>query len=154
VAARVETEYYASLSDTNKQFLFAIIFVTVVMSIGGVLGVMNTMFAAVSQRIKDIGVLRLLGYSRRHIVVALLLESLLISLVGGLLGCLLGSFSDGWSATSIVAGAGMGKSVALKLVVDAKTLATGVVLTLIMGGLGGAVPALSAMRLTPLEALR
>ena len=37
---------------------------------------------------------------------------------------------------------------------DAKTLATGVVLTLIMGGLGGAVPALSAMRLTPLEALR
>ena len=92
VAARVETDYYASLSDTNKQFLVAIIFVTVVMSIGGVLGVMNTMFAAISQRIKDIGVLRLLGYSRRHILVALLLESLLIALVGGLLGCLLGSF--------------------------------------------------------------
>lgn len=154
VAAQVETAYYASLSDTNKQFLFAIIFVTVVMSIGGVLGVMNTMFAAISQRIKDIGVLRLLGYSRRHILVALLLESLLIALVGGLLGCLIGSLSDGWAATSVVAGAGMGKSVALKLVVDAKTLAVGVVLTLIMGGLGGAVPALSAMRLTPLEALR
>jgi len=154
VAAQPETDYYASLSETNKQFTFAIVFVTVVMSIGGVLGVMNTMFAAVSSRIKDIGVLRLLGYRRRHILVALLLESLLIALAGGLLGCALGAMSDGWSATSIVAGAGMGKSVTLRLVVDAHIVSVGILMTLVMGGLGGALPALSAMRLTALEALR
>ena len=154
VAAQPETEYYTSLSETNQQFLYAIGFVTVVMSIGGVLGVMNTMFAAVSSRIKDIGVLRLLGYTRRHILVALLLESLLIALAGGLLGCALGAMSDGWSATSVVAGAGMGKSVTLRLVVDAHIVSVGILMTLVMGGLGGALPALSAMRLTALEALR
>ena len=154
VAAQPETDYYASLSETNQQFTFAIAFVTVVMSIGGVLGVMNTMFAAVSSRIKDIGVLRLLGYTRRHILVSLLLESLLIALAGGLLGCALGAMSDGWSATSVVAGAGMGKSVTLRLVVDAHIVSVGILMTLVMGGLGGALPALSAMRLSALEALR
>ena len=87
VQAQVETEYFATLGDTNKQFLFAVVFVTVVMSIGGVFGVMNTMFAAISQRTKDIGVLRLMGYARWQILVAFLLESLLIALVGGILGC-------------------------------------------------------------------
>src|SRR4029079_10512239 len=60
-AAQRETDYYAKLSETNKQFLFAILVVAAVMALGGALGVMNTMFAAISQRQKDIGVLRLLG---------------------------------------------------------------------------------------------
>jgi hypothetical protein len=154
VAAQVETDYYASLSETNKQFLYAIAFVTVVMAIGGVFGVMNTMFAAISQRIKDIGVLRLLGYARRQILLSLLVESLLIALAGGVLGCAVGSLADGWSATSVVAGAGAGKSVALRLVVDADILASGLLLSLAMGAIGGLVPALSALRLSPLEALR
>ena len=155
VAAQVESDYYAGLSQTNQQFLYAIAFVTIVMGIGGVFGVMNTMFAAISQRINDIGVLRLLGYARRQILLSLVLESLLIALVGGLLGCALGSLADGWSATSVVAGGvGMGKSVALKLIVDADTLATGLLLSLTMGAIGGLLPALSAMRLKPLEALR
>ncbi|MGA2621750.1 MAG: ABC transporter permease [Thermoguttaceae bacterium] len=155
VSARLETEYYEALSETNQQFLVAIIFVTVVMSIGGVLGVMNTMFAAVSHRIQDIGVLRLLGYKRRQILVSFLLESLVIALVGGLAGCALGSLSDGWTASSMMAGStGGGKFVVLQLSVDAHTWAVGVCLTLLMGGLGGLIPALSAMRLRPLEALR
>ena len=103
VQAEVETEYYESLSNTNQQFLYAIAFVTVVMSVGGVFGVMNTMFAAISQRTRDIGVLRLLGYRRRQILISFLLESMLIALIGGALGCALGSLADGLSATSIVA---------------------------------------------------
>jgi ABC-type lipoprotein release transport system permease subunit len=153
--AQVETEYYASLGDTNLQFLYAVSFVTVVMAVGGVFGVMNTMFAAISQRINDIGVLRLLGYARWQILVSFLLESLLIALVGGILGCALGTLADGWSANSIVSGGpGHGKFVVLKLAVDAQILGAGMLLAIAMGLLGGLLPALSAMRLKPLEALK
>jgi ABC-type lipoprotein release transport system permease subunit len=151
----VEVEYYSSLSETNKQFLFAIVFVTVVMAVGGTFGVMNTMFAAISQRTKDIGVLRLLGYARFQILLSFLLESLVIALAGGLLGCALGSLADGWTATSVVSGhQGGGKFVVLKLVVDNSILGVGLLLSLLMGLLGGILPSLRAMRMRPLEALR
>ncbi len=63
VTAQTETEYYEKLNTTNEQFLYAIIVVVLIMAIGGVFGVMNTMFAAISQRSKDIGILRILGYA-------------------------------------------------------------------------------------------
>jgi putative ABC transport system permease protein len=154
--AQVETDYYSKLSATNKQFLGGIIFVTIIMAIGGIFGVMNTMFAAISQRKQDIGLLRILGYARWQVLVSFFLESLVIALVGGLLGCALGSLVNGWTATSLVSGGqgGFGKTVVLKLVVDANTLAAGLVLTLFMGALGGLVPSLTAMRLRPLESMK
>ena len=156
VQAVPETEYFARLSQTNRQFLVAIIFVTVVMAIGGVFGIMNTMFAAISQRGKDIGVLRILGFARWQILVSFLLESLVIALVGGVLGCALGYLCDGATASSIVSGGqgGGGKFVVLRLTVDADILATGLVFTLTMGALGGLAPSLSAMLVKPLESLR
>ncbi len=155
VAAQVETDYFASLSETNLQFLVAIGVVTFFMAIGGLFGVMNTMYAAISQRIKDIGVLRLLGFRRRHILATFLLESVLIGLVGGVLGCAIGSLCDGWTANSIVSGGpGGGKFVVLKLTVDAQIIAVGLLLTFVMGLLGGLLPSLRAMRMTALETLR
>src|SRR5262249_49515143 len=127
----------------------------VFMAVGGIFGVMNTMFAAISQRVKDIGVLRILGYARWQILTSFLLESLVIALVGGLLGCALGSLCHGISATSIVgSGQGFGKTVIFRLTVDAGTISTGVLLTLFMGLLGGLLPSLSAIRLRPLESMR
>jgi ABC-type antimicrobial peptide transport system permease subunit len=153
--AQVETEYFAGLSGTSQQFLYGVAIVAVIMAIGGNFGVMNTMFAAISQRTKDIGVLRLLGYSRRQILISFLLESLLIALIGGGLGCALGWLVDGWSATSVVSnGPGGGKFVVLKLAVDSQIIAAGLLLTLVMGFFGGLVPAISAVLLKPLEALR
>lgn len=150
-----ETKYFATLGETSKQFLVAIIVVAVVMAVGGVFGVMNTMFAAISQRTKDIGVLRILGYARRQILVSFLLESLVLALAGGLLGCAIGLLADGWTARSVVSsGQGGGKSVVLQLVVSPDILMTGLLLALGMGALGGLVPALSAMRLRALESLR
>ena len=73
-----EPEYYEKLNGNNQQFLYSIMVVTIIMAIGGVLGVMNTMFAAISQRSKDIGVLRLLGFTRWQVTVSFLLESLAI----------------------------------------------------------------------------
>jgi ABC-type lipoprotein release transport system permease subunit len=154
--AQPETEYYAKLSETNKQFQYAINFIAVVMAIGGVFGVMNTMFAAISQRIKDIGVLRIVGFARWQILVSFLLETLAIALLGGVVGCALGYLADGLTATSIVSsGQGAaGKSVVLRLIVDGDTIAIGLLFALVMGLLGGLLPALSAMRLKPLESLR
>jgi ABC-type antimicrobial peptide transport system permease subunit len=153
--AQTEAEYYDKLNATNLQFLVISIIVTVVLAVGGIFGVMNTMFAAISARIKDIGVLRLLGFARRQILISFLLESLVLALAGGLLGCALGSLCHGLSASSTIGSSGGGgKSVVLKLVVDWNIVAIGLLLTLLMGGLGGLLPALSAMRLKPLESLR
>jgi ABC-type lipoprotein release transport system permease subunit len=154
VAAFAERDYYAKLGETNQVFHYAILFIGVVVAIGGVLGIMNTMFAAISQRTKDIGVLRLLGYTRGAVLTSFLLESMFIALVGGLLGCILGLFANGLTATSIVSGSGSSKSVVLQLVVDGNTLALGLLFTLVMGLVGGLIPSLSAMLLRPLESLR
>lgn len=153
--AQPETEYFNKLGEMARQFQYSIAIVAVVMAIGGVFGVMNTMFAAISQRIKDIGVLRILGYSRSQVLVSFLLESLVLALLGGLLGCAIGYLADGWTAKSVVGtGQGGGKFVVLKLVVDMNTLAKGMLLSLTMGALGGFIPAVSAMRLRALESVR
>jgi ABC-type lipoprotein release transport system permease subunit len=96
-----------------------------------------------------------LGYGRRQILISFLLESLALALVGGLLGCLLGLVADGWTARSMVSSnSGGGRFVVLRLVVSRDILATGLLLSLFMGALGGFVPAVTAMRLRALESLR
>jgi ABC-type lipoprotein release transport system permease subunit len=155
VKAQVETDYYDQLNATNQQFLFAIIFVAIFMAVGGVFAVMNTMFAAISQRIKDIGILRILGFARWQVLVSFFLESLLIALAGGLLGCGLGLLSNLVTMSSMVgSGHGGGKSVVVQLVADGNILASGLLFALTMGSIGGLVPSLWAMRLKALESLR
>lgn len=155
VVAQLEPEYYEKLNTTNQQFLYAIIVVVSIMAIGGIFGVMNTMFAAIAQRTKDIGVMRILGYARWQILSSFFLESIFLALLGGALGCALGMLAHGWSATSIMSGgAGGGKSVVLKLVVDLGILMQGMEFAIAMGCVGGLWPALSAMRLKPLDAVR
>ncbi len=155
VSAQTEMDYFEKLNNTNAQFLGTVIFIVIIMAVGGVFGVMNAMFAAVSQRTKDIGVLRILGYTPLQVLMSFFLESLLLAVLGGLLGCAIGSLCHGFTASSIAgSGAGGGKSVVLKLIVDQYILAAGLGFALVMGALGGLVPALSAMRLKPLESLR
>lgn len=155
VKAVCETEYFASLAETNKQFLYSIIFVTAIMAAGGVFGVMNTMFAAVSQRTRDIGVLRIIGYSRLHVQASFLLESLVLSLAGGSLGVALGCLIHGTKAASVVGGGqGGGKFVVLEMLVSGDIIAVGLLLSLAMGLFGGLIPSIRAMLLRPLESVR
>jgi len=144
------------LTGTNVQFLAAIVVITTIMAIGGVFGVMNTMYAAISQRAKDIGILRLLGYARWQVLVSFYLESVVLGLAGGLMGVALGSLVNGYTATSVLSTGqgGGGKTVILQLIVTAQTIGVGMLLTLIMGGLGGLLPSLAALRLKPLDSLR
>ena len=152
--AMTEESYFESLSDTSRTLLLAIRIVAGFMALGGIFGVMNTMFAAISQRIKDIGVLRVLGYSRTDVLLSFLMESMILALVGGLLGCLLGSLCDGWTAKSTVGGQGATKTVVLQFLVSQEVLAGGLLLSLVMGLVGGLFPAVRAMWMRILETLR
>lgn len=156
VKAVSEQKYYADLAKGNKQFFYTILVIAAVMAIGGVFGVMNTMFASIAQRTKDIGVLRILGFKRWQILVSFMLESLGIALFGGLLGCALGSLADGFTAKSIITSGpgGGGKGVVLSLTIDLDVILCGVLFTFAMGRLGGLLPSLSAMRLGILESLK
>jgi len=152
--AMTEQDYFQSLSETSRVLLYAVWVVVLFVALGGVFGVMNTMFAAISQRIKDIGVLRMLGYSSGHVLMSFLLESLVLSLIGGLLGCAFGMLLDGLTAKSTVGGQGAAKTVVLQFVVSQEVLATGLLLSLLMGLIGGLLPAVRAMRMRLLETLR
>jgi ABC-type lipoprotein release transport system permease subunit len=155
VSAQTEPAYFAKMSEANEQLLGSIYFVAGIMALGGVFGVMNTMFAAIRQRTTDIGVLRILGFARWQVLVSFLLESLLIAALGGLAGCALGYLANGVATTSVVGTSGAGlKRVSFPMIVDGNTLAAAVLFTLVMGLLGGLLPAWSAMRVKPLESLR
>jgi hypothetical protein len=99
-----EQAYYAELTKTNETFLTYIVAVAVIMAIGGVFGVMNTMFASIAARIKEVGVLRILGFKRWQILISFMLESLLIAFLGGLLGCALGYLANFFEAKSTLSG--------------------------------------------------
>jgi ABC-type antimicrobial peptide transport system permease subunit len=156
---QTEIDYYSKQRTFLTVLLTAIITLTIFMALGGIFGVMNTMFAAISQRVKDIGVLRILGYARWQILVSFVLESLLIAVAGGVLGCALGALGtvvSGGKMTSVIGGdgGGWGKTVELQLLVTANSVLISVLLSLTMGLLGGLLPASTAMRLKPLEAMR
>jgi hypothetical protein len=155
VSAQTESDYFAKMSEANQQLLGSIYFVAAIMALGGVFGVMNTMFAAIRQRTTDIGVLRILGFARWQVLVSFLLESLLIAALGGLVGCGLGYLANGVTTNSVVDTSGGGlKRVSFQMIVDSTTLSAAVIFTLVMGLLGGFLPAWSAMRTKPLESLR
>jgi hypothetical protein len=155
VSAQTESDYFAKMAEANQQLLGSIYFVAGIMALGGVFGVMNTMFAAIRQRAPDIGMLRILGFARWQILVSFLLESLLIAALGGVVGCALGYMASGLTTNSVVGTTGGGmKRVSFQMIVDGNTLAAAVLFTLVMGLLGGLLPALSAMRQKPLASLR
>ena len=87
--AKTETEYYAAQTTTARPVEFLGTFVAVIMAIGSSFAAMNTMYAAVARRAREIGTLRILGFSRGSILLSFVFESLLLSLLGGLLGILL-----------------------------------------------------------------
>lgn len=155
ISAMTERKYYEEMSKNNQMFQGAALFIACIMAVGGMFGLMNTMFAAVSQRIKDIGVLRILGYNRWQILISFLLESLLLAVLGGTLGFFAGYLFNGVEQISYAtSGQGGGKTVVFSMVVNQAVLLWAVAFTLGMGVLGGILPAWTAMRQRPLESLR
>src|ERR1043166_1325808 len=84
-----ETKYYASQTMTAMPIKILGAFLATMMSIGAVCAAMNTMYASVGSRTREIGTLRVLGYRRRTIMASFLIEGAFLALIGGILGCLL-----------------------------------------------------------------
>src|ERR1051325_5882062 len=92
-----ETAYYASQTMTARPIKFLGNFLATAMSIGAVFAAMNTMYASVGARTREIGTLRVLGYRRRTILVSFLIEGAFLAFFGGILGCLLSLPMHGYS---------------------------------------------------------
>ncbi|HMP18315.1 MAG TPA: ABC transporter permease [Gemmatales bacterium] len=155
INALPEKDYYQKLTENTRTFQVSAIVIAAIMAVGGMFGLMNTMFAAIAQRIKDIGVLRIIGYSKLQILISFLMESMLIAILGGVLGILIGLGVNGIEQKGqLSSGQGGGKTVVFKMVVDREVIQVACIFTLAMGLLGGIIPAVSAMRVKPLDAVR
>ena len=85
--AEPETAYYAKQTMTAMPFKILGGILGVAMSVGAVFAAMNTMYASVAARTREVGTLRVLGYSRRAVVLCFMIEGTLVALMGGVLGC-------------------------------------------------------------------
>jgi putative ABC transport system permease protein len=148
-----EKEYYEKISEGTSLFVTALgATIAVFFSLGAMIGAMITMYAAVSNRKREIGTLRALGFSRRQVLLAFLLESLALSLVGGLVGTL-GALALGNVQISMMNFQSWSEMVfTFQPTLDTILIALG--FSLGMGLLGGMLPAFTAARLSPLEAIK
>jgi putative ABC transport system permease protein len=150
---RREQDYYAEQSRAMTTVIRVFgAFVTLILSIGAVFGAMNTMYAAVAYRTREIGTLRALGFSRVRIVTAFLAESVALALVGGVLGCLLALPVHGLSTGTT--NFSSFSEVAFKFRITPVLLGLGVVFSALMGAVGGLLPAIRAARIPVARALR
>lgn len=147
-----ERAYYEEQTKSAGLFQFLAAFLAIIMSIGAAFSAMNTMYAAVGTRTREIGTLRVLGFKRREIYGAILLESVLLALGGGLLGCLLALPMNGL-ATGTMSQTTFAE-VAFEFRVTRELLGWGMLFALVMGVLGGLLPARWAARKPVLDALR
>ena len=128
------------------------VFVSIVMAVGSSFAAMNTMYAAVARRAHEIGTLRVLGFSRGSILVSFFLESLLLAITGGLLGILLVLPLN--NITTSVGSFISFSEISFNFNVNPQVMTLGVGFALIMGALGGLLPARMAARKEILTALR
>lgn len=145
-----EQAYYSQQSEQTELIASAAWVIAWFMGIGAIFGVMNTMFAAIGARRKDIAVLRIMGFQAHEILVSFLLEAILISAIGGVLGILLGTAVNGFSRSAAVGA----REVEFAFRVTESTVMFAAAFALAMGVLGGLLPAMSVVRVQPLEALR
>lgn len=146
-------EYYARQSETITRVIRVVgIVVGAIMAIGAIFGALNTMFATVAARAREIATLRAVGFRSGPVVVAILLETLLLALAGGVLGGLLARLLfNGMAASSIAGGVGV---LSFTLKVTFGLLGTGVLWAVCIGFVGGVYPALRAARMPVATALR
>ena len=151
--AKREPRYYLDQSEAMAKFLNILgMTLTVIFSLGAIIGAMITMYASVANRVGEIGTLRALGFQRSSILAAFLAEALLLGLIGGVAGVFCASFMQlitistmNWQTFSELA-----FSFRLTLV----TALESVGFSLIMGLSGGLIPALRASRMSIVDALR
>jgi putative ABC transport system permease protein len=147
-----ETEYYAKQTSSGAPIKVIGIVVGFIMAIGSIFAAMNTMYAAVSYRGREIATLRVIGFSRPAILTSFVLESLLLALLGAAAGILLMlPFNGMQTGTS---NAVTFSEVVFALRITPQVAGYAVLFALIMGFVGGLAPAWHAARQNILSALR
>ena len=151
--ARRETKYYRDQSEMMAKFLRIFGWsLTIIFSLGAIIGAMITMYAAVATRTSEIGTLRALGFRRTSILIAFLMESLILGLAGGCTGLFLASFMQFITISTMNFQTFSELAFSFTLTFDIMYKA--LLFSLIMGLVGGVLPAIRASRMYIVDALR
>lgn len=153
IKAETMKQYFASQSEAMGRLISVLGYtVGLIMAIGAIFGALNTMYAAISTRGKEIATLRALGFGASPVVVSVLVEGLLLALVGGIIGAVLAYvIFNGYTAATL--GANFSQ-VAFDFKVTPALMIQGIVLALCIGLIGGLLPSWRAARLPVTTALR
>src|SRR4030043_524950 len=147
-----EPEYYRKQSEMMAKFLRILgLTLTIIFSLGAIIGAMITMYSAVANRTGEIGTMRAIGFQRRSILTAFIIESLLLGFIGGFIGLFFASFLQLFTifTMNFQTFSELAFSFTLTLDITYKAL----LFSLIMGFVGGVLPAIRASRMNIVDAL-
>ncbi|HEY1470808.1 MAG TPA: ABC transporter permease [Candidatus Acidoferrum sp.] len=148
-----EIDYYAKQSTTMTTLITVLGgLVAAIMAIGAVFGALNTMYSAVAERGREIATMRALGFNASSVVFSFLVEALLISFIGGVIGCLVVLPLNGLTTSTMNFQTFSNLAFAFKITPE--LLMKGVIFALVMGIVGGLLPAVRAASLPVATALR
>lgn len=147
ISALREREYYASIGAFYRPIRVMVIVTSLLIASGGILGGLNTMYAAFASRVREIGMLQSLGYTRAAIVLSLVQESLLASSCGAVVAAAIGLLTLDGLAVRFSMGA-------FELLLDGPVMLTGLMGGLAVGLVGAVPPAIRCLRLPINESLR
>ena len=150
--AEKEVDYYRKQTMTAAPIKWLGNFLAVTMSIGAVFAAMNTMYAAVGSRTREIGTLRVLGFRRRAVIVALLLEGGFLALLGGVLGCAIAFYWNGYTTATM--GMETFSEIVFEFRVTPRLVIEGLIFAVTVGLIGTLLPAIRAARLPVIAALK
>jgi len=153
-----EVQYYSEQTRTSVVFQVIGTFLAVAMSIGAFFAAMNTMYASVGSRTREIGTLRVLGFRRRTILASFLIEGAILAALGGVLGC---AASLALQSLSVFLGWQFGtmsfnsfSEVVFQFRITPGLAAEGLAFAVVVGVLGSLLPAIRAARLPVIAALK
>jgi putative ABC transport system permease protein len=150
-----EREYYRRQSETIGQVIYVIAYVVGgIMAIGAIFSALNTMYSAVSARLREIATLRAIGFGPTAMVMSVLAEALLLAFLGGTIGAAIAWLFFNGHQVSTSAGGNAAGHLIFELSVTPALIATGIVWAITIGLIGGLFPAVRAARLPVATALR
>jgi putative ABC transport system permease protein len=150
--AKPELKYYEEQTSTSGPIRGLGIFVAIIMGIGACFGGMNTMYAAVAHRTREVGTLRALGFSKLSILTSFVIESMILALIGGVIGCLLALPVNGIATGTM--NFRTFSEVAFSFRITPDLLVSALIFSLVLGFIGGLLPSRLAARMPITRALR
>jgi putative ABC transport system permease protein len=150
--AKPEMKYYEEQTGASAPIKGLGIFVAIILGVGACFGGMNTMYAAVAYRTREIGTLRALGFSKASIMLSFVIESMIIALIGGVVGCLLALPVNGIATGTM--NFRTFSEIAFSFKITPDLFVSALIFAAVLGLLGGLLPSRMAARMPITKALR